>query len=326
MAFIIFLFVFSKGKLPITIDVIYTLSFLLVLAIPTCVNFYVLIPRLLQKEHYIYYATSFIVNLIFFAFLSSLLLEPLLDILFNNYFFISYLSEFNIFLVFTIFLTATTLIKLAEDWFHFNTIENNALKQKNLKIETELKALRSQINPHFLFNSLNVIYALALEKKEGTVEAIVQLSDILRYVIYDANTERVSLKEELDLLKNYIAFQSHRTKTAVTTLNIEIEDDTFKIYPMLLLPLIENSYKHSIYDDEASHAITIKIWQSGLDFNFSITNAKSETKNQHNKDRSGVGIQNIKTNLDLVYPGRYDFEINETSKIFQVNLALKNEN
>ncbi|NRB60367.1 MAG: sensor histidine kinase [Winogradskyella sp.] len=218
------------------------------------------------------------------------------------------------------------MIKLAEDWFHFNTIENNALKQKNLKIETELKALRSQINPHFLFNSLNVIYALALEKKEGTVEAIVQLSDILRYVIYDANTERVSLKEELDLLKNYIAFQSHRTKTAVTTLNIEIEDDTFKIYPMLLLPLIENSYKHSIYDDEASHAITIKIWQSGLDFNFSITNAKSETKNQHNKDRSGVGIQNIKTNLDLVYPGRYDFEINETSKIFQVNLALKNEN
>lgn len=105
---------------------------------------------------------------------------------------------------------ATTLLKLAEDWFYFNATENRILKLKNTHIETQLTALRAQMNPHFLFNSLNVIYSMAIEKKENITKAIVELSDILRYVIYDSDTERVSLKQEVELINNFIAFQNYR--------------------------------------------------------------------------------------------------------------------
>ena len=336
LAFIILLFVFSKGNPPITIDFIYTVTFIIALAIPASINFYILMPRFLKKEQYVIYVLCFVLNLFAFAFLSSWLLQPLLDTLFKDFFFISYLSKKNILFVFTIFLVTSTLIKLAEDWFYFNKNENTILRQKNQQIETQLSALRAQINPHFLFNSLNVIYALALEKKEGVTKAIVQLSDILRYVIYDSDTEQVTLRDEIKLLKNYIAFQNHRIKMPNTTLlNVDIEDEDFKIYPMLLLPLLENSYKHGIDASNTTQPITIKMAQEGANFEFMITNISLDTKNQLNPDPdsyrdyqdkySGIGLENIRTNLNLVYPNQHQFEVSETDNLFKVRLAINND-
>jgi LytS/YehU family sensor histidine kinase len=228
--------------------------------------------------------------------------------------------------VFTIFLIATTLVKFAEDWFYFNTNENKILRLKNQQIETQLSALRAQINPHFLFNSLNVIYALALEKKEGVTKAIVQLSDILRYVIYDSDTERVTLKDEITLLKNYIAFQNHRVETTnATDFSINIEDEQFKIYPMLLLPLLENSYKHGIIAGETKTPIQIQLHQIDNIFEFTITNANLNTKNKLDNKHSGVGIENLRNNLILVYPNAHQFEISNTKDTFKVNLKITNE-
>ncbi len=326
LAFVILLFVFSKGQSLITVDYIYTVTFLVVLAIPVSINFYVLMPQFLKQEKYLLYSICFILNLVLFALLSSWLLQPILDSLFPSYFFISYLSKANIFFVFTIFLFATTLLKLAEDWFYFNTNENKLLRLKNQQIETQLSALKAQINPHFLFNSLNVIYALALEKKEGATTAIVQLSDILRYVIYDSDTEHVTLKDEIILLKNYIAFQNHRVETPNTTdLDINIEDEQFKIYPMLLLPLLENSYKHGVIAGETKIPIKIQLHQIKNIFEFTITNANLNTKNNLDDKHSGIGIENLKNNLSLVYPNTHKFEILETKDIFKVNLKIDNE-
>ena len=326
LAFVVLLFIFSKGETPITVDYIYTLVFLLVLAIPVVINFYALMPKFLKQEKYLIYFAAFIINLLVFALLSSWLLQPILDSLFPNYFFMSYLSKPNIFLVFSIFLVATTLFKLAEDWFSFNTNQNKILRLKNLQIETQLTALRAQINPHFLFNSLNVIYALALEKKEGTTKAIVQLSDILRYVIYDSDTERVTLKDELELLKNYIAFQNHRVETPnATNLEVDVEDLQFKIYPMLLLPLLENSYKHGIIAGETKIPIKIKIIQHKKKFRFTITNANINTTNSLDNKHSGLGLENLRNNLNLVYPKKHQFKVEETKEIFKVTLAITNE-
>ena len=326
LAFVILLYIFSKGNSPITIDYVYTITFLSALAIPVLINFYVLIPTFLKREKYLAYLASFIINLILFALITCWLLQPVLDTLFPNYFFISYLSKPNVFLVFTIFLIATTLLKLAEDWFYFNTKENKILRLKNQQIETQLSALRAQINPHFLFNSLNVIYALALEKKEGITKAIVQLSDILRYVIYDSDTERVTLKDEIVLLKNYIAFQNHRVETPIATdLKVDVDNEGFKIYPMLLLPLLENSYKHGVIAGETNTPISLEFYQRENQFKFTITNANLNTKNNLDDKHSGVGLENLRNNLNLVYPNQHQFKVEEIKDIFKVTLTLTNE-
>jgi sensor histidine kinase YesM len=326
LAFVILLFIFSKGKSPIHVDYAYTITFLSALAVPVLINFYVLIPKFLKGEKYLIYVLTFLINLIVFAYLSSYLLQPILDVVFPNYYFISYLSQSNIFLVFTIFLIVSTLLKLAEDWFYFNTNQNKLLRLKNLQFETQLLALRGQINPHFLFNSLNVIYALALEKKEDTTKAIVQLSDILRYIIYDSDVERVALKDEIILLKNYIAFQNHRVETQIATdFNVEIENEDFKIYPMLLLPLLENSYKHGVIPGEVNQPIKIILTQKGKEFKFAIENANLDTKNTLKDKHSGVGLVNLRNNLNLVYPKQHHFSTENKNNTFKVTLLINNE-
>jgi len=326
LALIILLFIFSKGKMPITVDYIYTVAFLITLIIPVSLNFYILIPKFLTLERYVAYSALFITNLVLFSILNILFFQSLLDIVFPNLFFVSYLSNTDTYTIFSIFLITATLLKLAEDWFYFNTNENKTLRLKNQHIETQLSALRAQINPHFLFNSLNVVYALALEKREGVTTAIIQLSDILRYVIYDSDTELVSLKDEIKLLQNYIAFQNHRVEIPnATNLTINITDEQFKIYPMLLLPLLENSYKHGIIAGETKAPINIKLYQKNNHFQFTITNAILNTNNKLEDKHSGVGLVNLKNNLNLVYPKHHQFKIKDNKDRFEVMLNITNE-
>ncbi|MEP0263148.1 sensor histidine kinase [Dokdonia sp.] len=326
LAFVILLFIFSKGNTPIKVDYIYTVAFLLFMAIPVSINFYILIPKFLKLEKYIAYVSLFILNLLLFSILSSLFFQASLDTLFPNFFFISYLSKTNSYVIFSIFLVATTLFKLAEDWFYFNTNENKNLKLKNQHIETQLSSLRSQMNPHFLFNSLNVIYALALEQKGEITKAIVELSDILRYVIYDSDTKRVTLKDEIKLLQNYIAFQKHRVQVSnLVDFKIAVKNENFKIYPMLLLPLLENSYKYGITNTDSSDLIQISLSQHENQFEFIIKNANIGLKNNLDSDYSGVGLENLKNNLHLVYPKKHQFSIKNTTKTFTVIIQITDE-
>ncbi|RNC87186.1 MAG: histidine kinase [Winogradskyella sp.] len=326
LSFIILLFIFSKGKTPIAADIIYTLGFLILVAVPVNINFYVLIPKFLKHEKYSLYFVCFIANLVIFSFISSLILYPLLDTLFPNYFFVSYLSKSGLYIAFIIILTATTLFKLTEDWFYFNRKENELLKLQNLQIQTQLLALKAQINPHFLFNSLNVIYAMALEEKKDITKAIVELSDVLRYVIYDSDTEQVSLKDELKLINNYISFQKYRGQSEnKVNLNVNVEDENFNIYPMLLLPLLENSYKYGFSGADENEHIDIELYQKSNQFRFSISNSKLNTDQKLDDNYSGVGLKNLENNLNLVYPNRHTFKVTETEKLFKVTIELNNE-
>ncbi len=318
-SFAILLFIFSKGKAPIKIDYIYTFGFLISIAIPVIINLYILIPYLLKRERYLLFVIAFLINLLLFTQLNTWFFEPILDAIFPDYFFISYHSNTKLIVVFSIFLIATTLIKLSEDWFHFNSNENRNLKLQNEQIQLQLSSLRSQINPHFLFNSLNVIYALTIEKKEGVKDAIVQLSDILRYIIYDSNTEQVNIKDEIKLLKNYIEFQKFRVHGFnQIDLNIDVENKNFMLYPMLLLPLVENSFKHGV----ESSSIKIQITQTGKDFSFEIENRSDTPFSDISDESSGVGLENIKKNLDIVYPNAHQFTITDTDDTFRVRLKI----
>jgi len=323
ISFIILLFIFSEDSNPKKIDYIYTGSFLVSIIIPVFLNLYVLIPQFLKKEKYLLFGLLFISTIIISTQINIWFFSYIIDYIFPDYYFISYHSSIKLIVIFSFFLIGTTFIKLSEDWIHFNRVENKKLKFENQQIQTHLSALRSQINPHFLFNSLNVIFALALEKKEETTKAIVQLSDILRYVIYDSNTERVSLKNEIILLKNYIEFQKFRHQVSdKIKFTYNIMDDNYLIYPMLLLPLIENSFKHGIKGDIENTFVNLNITQNNHEFHFFIENNNPENVIISEKEYSGLGIENIKNNLAIVYPDTHLFEITKTEKSFIVSLKL----
>jgi sensor histidine kinase YesM len=216
-------------------------------------------------------------------------------------------------------LIATTFIKLTGDWLYFNRHQNELLKLQKQHIQTQLTALRSQINPHFLFNALNVIYAMSLDQKEKMTQAIVELSDILRYVIYDTNTDRVKLKDEVQLLKNYIAFQKHRVKDTPVRFEMSIENGEYKIYPMLLLPLLENAYK---YGSSSEKEIKIFLTENEEHFKFSILNSKVNKKNIQDGSYSGIGLSTLQENLELVYKNNYTIGIVDVEDSFKVELTL----
>jgi hypothetical protein len=324
LLFITLLVIFTKGKAPIKVDFAYTGIFTLFLTLPVLLNFYVLMPRFLKKERYILYLMTLLGNWILFSIVIQMGLQPVLDALFANLFFISYPTGIHIYITTSVVLAATTLLKLAEDWFYYNTNENRILKLKNTQVETQLSALRAQINPHFLFNSLNVVYSLALEKSDKITGSILQLSDILRYVLYENNVDRVPLKREVKLLKQYIAFQELRNRDqGEVDLLIEVEDPNFKIYPMLLLPLLENAYKHGdMSENKTSGFISIQLRQHGNSCSFSLINSVSNKKVASTTESSGIGLDNIKSNLELVYPGAHEFSTENTEQGFTVKLSL----
>jgi len=322
ITFIILLFIFSEDTRPKKIDFVYTCSFLTTIIIPVLLNFYIFIPLLLKKEKYIFYVIAFAINIITFTQLNIWFFDYFIDFIFPDYYFVSYHSNIKLIFIFSVFLVITTLIKLSIDWFYFNKQENADLKQKNQQIGMQLALLRSQINPHFLFNSLNVIYALAIGKKEETKDAIVQLSDILRYVIYDSNTTRVSLKDEITLLKNYTEFQQFRyLDTGNVSFNFSISNHDYQIYPMLLLPLVENSFKYGIKGDINNTFINITLTQKDNLFNFCIENNFSKNEIEAN-GYSGLGNKNLKKNLEIVYPDQHEFKISKKETTFTVNLKI----
>lgn len=319
LAFVVLLFVFTKGQLPIKVDYYYTLVFLLFCSIPVIINFYVLITSFLNREKYILYVFGLLLIFLGIGSVMEYYFLNIIDFLFPNYFFISYLGENDFYLVLAIVLITTTFIKITGDWLYFNRHQNELLKLQKQHIQTQLTALRAQINPHFLFNALNVIYAMSLDQKGKMTQAIVELSDILRYVIYDADTDRVRLKDEIQLLKNYIAFQKHRIKDTPVNFQISIENEDFKIYPMLLLPLLENAYK---YGSSSEKEIKISLSENEEHFKFSILNPKVNTGIIQDGSYSGIGLSSLKENLELVYKNNYSIDIVDLDDSFKVELIL----
>ncbi len=190
---------------------------------------------------------------------------------------------------------------------------------ENEKLNAELAFLKSQINPHFLFNSLNNIYSLAYQKSEKTPEAILKLSEIMRYMLYESNEETVRLEDEINYLQNYIELQKLRFKENIfVDLRVDIDDRNHRIMPLLLISFLENAFKHGVSTDASKPIrITIEVQEGRL--HFKAENAK----NYVNKDQTkGVGLTNLKRRLQLGYPNRYTINIIETENYYSGELFL----
>ncbi len=190
---------------------------------------------------------------------------------------------------------------------------------ENEKLNAELSFLKSQINPHFLFNSLNNIYSLAYQKSEKTPEAILKLSEIMRYMLYESNEGVVLLEEEINYLKNYIELQKLRFKERVyVDLHVAIDEPNHRIMPLLLISFLENAFKHGVSTD-ANKPIRIDINVQNGRLHFNAENAKS----QLNKDRTkGVGLTNLKRRLQLGYPGKHTINIVESESYYSSELFI----
>lgn len=189
-------------------------------------------------------------------------------------------------------------------------------------IEFEMKFLKTQINPHFLFNALNNIYALSIIKSERTPDMILKLSDMLRYTLYDSESKKVKLKREIEYMDGYIEFQKLKTDS---DLNIKVDssncNEEFMIEPMLLIPFIENSFKHGNIDNPKKGWLQVEVKTLGPILIFKVRNSMPSIA--INKDIvGGIGVENVRKRLDILYPGRYEMKIEKTDTEFGVFLQI----
>jgi LytS/YehU family sensor histidine kinase len=260
-----------------------------------------------------------------FSGFNQLTFNRLIDYIFEDYYFISYFEFIDILKYFLVFLSITTLLKLSKAWFEVAEARQKLAETEKQKIENELLALKSQVNPHFMFNSLNNIYSLALKKSDQAPGAIIKLGDILRYVIYDAQEEHVTIGKELKLIKDYIDLQKIRSKNAEVKLEISGLDENQVIAPLLFLPLVENGFKHGIKGDLKGW-LTISFKQMEDTLTFSAENNIGQAGEVENKKYTGIGIENVRRRLEISYPDKHEFLIFDKEDRYRVELKIKLDN
>jgi len=213
----------------------------------------------------------------------------------------------------------STSIKVTEQWY---SNEKQRKEMETQKLSAELSLLKQQINPHFFFNTLNSIYSLASRKSEKTPEAIIKLSELMRYIIYESDKELVPLKKELDYISNYVQLQRLRIKDEVEVVyNTEVEFNDIMIEPMLLLPFIENAFKHGVdYSQNCRILINVKVSTSNLVL--IVENPLIKKQNPVIEESSGKGLANSSKRLDLLYPHQHELNISDKNDLFRIELTL----
>jgi sensor histidine kinase YesM len=313
----------SSGEIQ-PADHIYTVIFLVTVAAGVYVNLLVLIPLLLNRGRFILYGIALATCVVATAGFNQVTFSHLVDYLLPGYYFISYYSFTDILKFMAAFFGLTSLLKLARGYFLLMEARNELMQLQKEKSDAELQALRAQVNPHFLFNSLNSIYALVLKKSDNAPETVLRLSEILRYILYETRKEQVELATEIRYMQDYISLQRLRCG-ALATIDVHVsgEADRRMIAPLLFLPLLENCFKHGIKGETGPSFVRIA-WEI-LDgsVRFTAENNKGETDDPEPEQRQGIGIENLRKRLGLAYPGKHHLEISDRNDRFTVTLTIQ---
>lgn len=278
-------------------------------------NLYVLIPKFLMKERVLTYFVLCVFSL-------SLIL------IYNHYSFdLNYDPEFDDVYRWSdkiadlignaSMLAMAIAIKLFKQIYQ----KDKVLQQINEeKLKTELGFLKNQVNPHFLFNTMNSFYIQAKKKDGALPEAILSLSDLLRYQIYDTTKDYVPLENELNYIRNYLDLENNRRDNLDIQIKTEGNFANIKIAPLLLLPLVENAVKYSQKTDGTRAIINIKV-EIEDEISFAISNTKGNVDKIKSPD-SGIGLNNLKKRLELIYPNDYSFGFKDSPSIYTASLIL----
>lgn len=307
---------------------IFELLFLPVRMIAVYLNYYVLIPRYLYQNKIIPYLLLLFLIITFNAVLQRYIfiywgypvffpdwlnprIKPLMfDKIVQNAVIIATPVAFSI------------GIRVFSDWYK----EKDKIKQmEKEKVSTELKYLKSQINPHFLFNTLNNIYGLAIEKSEKVPGLILQLSDLLSYSLYESSRQNVPVEKEIKLIRDFIAIEKERYGKRVTV-TWEIEEGKIQelnIPPLLFFPLVENAFKHGVKEETGGARIQLFLSKKDGYLIFQVKNTVPEDYSGREPEKAGIGLSNVQRRLSLIYPHSHQLTIEELDNWFCVQLKIK---
>ncbi len=224
------------------------------------------------------------------------------------------------------FLGLTSFLHYVKESFRLNEVERQMMDLQSRQLQAELESLKAQINPHFLFNTLNNIYSHSLIKSEKAPEMILKLSDLMSYIIYDCREDCVPLEKEIDFIKNYITLERARTDEDISiNLDINVSNTPYMVTPLLFIPFLENAFKHGVNIRRRNPYIDIKLSVNEAEqrLYFSIENLMDDDQLAEAGDKSrGIGLDNICKRLDLIYPDKHKIDIDTKDGKFRVTLEI----
>ncbi len=289
-------------------------------------NTQILIPKLLTQKKWLWYILAIIACLLLYTQIPKLFEDAIREDLPQKYKMRRWRHHRTLIpypftgttAVFFLVFTVSTCMRVIQEWL--STEKKNEQIEKE-KLVTELSFLKSQINPHFLFNTLNNIYSLALIKSDATAGAVLKLSSIMRYVLDETKHDWVPLEKEIEFLNHYIDLQKVRLTEKMSIkflVSGEIEDE--QIAPLILIPFVENAFKYGVSTKEPAEIfLDLKAHDSKISFYVKNKIFKSENGNN---DNTSIGLKNTKRRLELLYPEKYTLSVSEENQHFVVNLIL----
>lgn len=315
-AFFFFLIFITPEKEGVTLSMkaMTGLKIILLGLFPVYFHFFVL-EKFFYRKKYVIYATLFISTMGLYIYLFSLFSA----FVFNKKY--DYYS--SAVFVFFIVLIATALKVIKRSISERFLLQEIKAKQ----VQTELELLKTQINPHFLFNTLNNLYGMARKQEKATADGIARLSHLMRYMIHDSQVDRISLDKEIDQIKRLIELQKLRfSKEDKIDIDFKIEGQTKRVLipPMLVIPFVENAFKHGISLKSPSF-IHIRLKAEPEILQLSIRNSCHDTAGRKDEFNSGIGLQNVKRRLELLYPDSHQLTARKTGDVYEVKLALESK-
>ncbi|NNE26727.1 MAG: histidine kinase [Saprospiraceae bacterium] len=314
-------YLYNEGS-PVDQGALLTGINLVFLALLVYFNLLYLIPNYLTKKKFLTYIGLLV--------LSALIISPLRDITFFFVFIDDPVAQSavvhleNQLLTFVGMLgisSSSTLLKITTEWLRD---QRNVQVLETQTMQSELNFLKSQINPHFLFNTLNNLYALTLKKSEKAPEIVVKLSEMMRYMLYECNERNVPLEKEVNYLKNYLDLEKLRQgDDARISFQIHGEVTNQQIAPLLFIPFLENSFKHGLTNTIHEGYVNILLDVEEDHVRFEIENSKPETLPAETHKKSGcIGLKNVRRRLNLLYPDQYDLILKDTPRSYSIALDL----
>nr|WP_288935771.1 histidine kinase [uncultured Allomuricauda sp.] len=269
------------------------------------INHFMLIPFFLDKKRYFSY---------------GILLVGI--ILFGGYIKGGFKNDWALLSKLSFFFLYTTGTGMAAFFLRRNMrIQRKNNEKEKLQKDLEINYLKEQVNPHFLFNTLNNIYALSRQQSTETPNVVMQLSELMRYQLESAKKEFVLVKEELEFIENYLLLEEKRlNKRCAIEFSIEGELSNYKIAPMLLIPFVENAIKHGVQTTNEQSSIDVVTFIKNAEFHFCVVNTKPNKVAK--LKRKGMGLENVRRRLNLLYTNAHVLEINEMENEYQVNLTI----
>lgn len=293
-------------------------------------NLYFLIPGFLEKGRYLQYICFAIFTIVctaalivpgyyVSAWLSGKSIEELYEINSANYL---YFFQINTLPSTAASMTLAMSVKLTKNWIQARRREQLLEKEK---LETELKFLKSQINPHFLFNTINSIFVLIHKNPVMASDSLAKFSGLLRYQLYECNEQQIPLDQELNYLENFIELEKLRQDHNIKlTLQMEQHSGNLTIAPFILMPFIENAFKHVSKRKDGTNWIKMYLRFNKHQLLFDISNSISGQYNSSADfiNNSGIGLKNVQRRLDLIYLGKHNLNIERDNEQFHVRLQL----